>query len=135
MLRYTQLSRGTWIQRRDVHIHTLVIIFLTFSISILPTVHKSRKPSLKFQSNDENVWTFKILQLADLHFGEDQWTDWGPEQDRKSIQAIQYFIEAERPDLVVLSGDQITGLNIDNNATSYYQKIIEAMIEVDEILD
>ena len=55
-----------------------------------------------------------------------------PEQDRKSIQVIQYFLQAENPDLVVLTGDQITGLNIDANATLYYQKIIEAMIQVDE---
>ena len=98
----------------------------TLSLSILQKGTENQnfsKPSLKFHTNkDKNIWTFKILQLADLHFGEDEWTDWGPEQDRKSIEALKYFIKAERPDLVVLSGDQVTGLNIDKNATSYYKK-------------
>ena len=33
---------------------------------------------------DEELYTFKILQLADLHFGEAEFTDWGPLQDVKS---------------------------------------------------
>ena len=91
------------------------------------------KPRLRFKkgSLDNDMKSFKILQLADLHFGENAWTDWGPEQDVKSSEAIKSYLSLERPDLVILSGDQITALNIDTNATSYYKNIIEVMREID----
>ena len=110
----------------------------TLSLDIVPGVTETKKsapkPPLKFRKTRhmENISIFKILQLADLHFGENQWMDWGPQQDQKSIEAIQYFLQAEKPDLVILSGDQITGLNVDANATSYYEQIIESMLQVDE---
>jgi len=76
---------------------------------------------------DEELYTFKILQLADLHFGEAEFTDWGPLQDEKSAGVIQKVIEKERPDLVVLSGDQLTGNDIDENATEYYSNLISIL--------
>lgn len=97
--------------------------------SIIPM----RKPRLQFKTSslDNDKKSFKILQLADLHFGENAWTDWGPEQDVKSSEAIKSYLSLERPDLVILSGDQITALNIDRNATLYYETIIGAMTEIE----
>jgi predicted MPP superfamily phosphohydrolase len=93
----------------------------------------SEDGNLRFRSivNDQgrSVLRFKILQLADLHFGENPWTDWGPAQDRRSSIAIQSYIRDENPDLVILSGDQLTSKNIDANATMYHSKIIAAMLE------
>lgn len=92
------------------------------------------RPPLRFRrvvnSQGRNVLKFKILQLADLHYGENSWTDWGPDQDRRSSIAIQSYIRNESPDLVILSGDQLTSKNIDANATSYHSKIINAMLDV-----
>ncbi|CAB9511936.1 Probable inactive purple acid phosphatase [Seminavis robusta] len=64
---------------------------------------------------------FKILQLADIHLGEAEDTDWGPRQDSKTWRLMDRVITLERPDLIVLSGDQLTANNVDQNATTYYR--------------
>jgi predicted MPP superfamily phosphohydrolase len=63
--------------------------------------------------------SFKILQLADLHMGED--TDSGPERDRRTWRALDRIIVKEDPDLIVLSGDQLSAGHVDANATAYYK--------------
>lgn len=47
--------------------------------------------------------TFRIMQLTDLHYGE------GSEKDANSSTAMAAMLEAEKPDLVVLSGDMVSG--------------------------
>jgi hypothetical protein len=69
---------------------------------------------------DNDTLSFKVLQLADLHFGEDADGTWGPEQDRKSLAAIAAVLDAEKPDLVVFSGDQVTGESFGQNNFSQY---------------
>jgi Calcineurin-like phosphoesterase len=64
---------------------------------------------------------FKILQLADIHLGEAQDTEWGPRQDINTWRLLDRVIPMEKPDLIVLSGDQLTANNVDANATSYYR--------------
>lgn len=41
--------------------------------------------------------TFKIALFADLHFGEDAWTDWGPLQDVNSLKAMSTLLDNETP--------------------------------------
>jgi len=60
--------------------------------------------------------SFKVLQLADLHFGEFFGKDEGNSQDGRTLKAVAAVLDAERPDLVVFSGDQITGENVPLNA-------------------
>lgn len=67
---------------------------------------------------------FKVIQFADLHFGENEEGPWGPEQDRKSLRAMDRLLEAEKPDFIVFSGDQLTGNNIHDNATVYWGQIV-----------
>ena len=43
--------------------------------------------------------------FADLHFGEDAWTDWGPQQDVNSIKVMSSVLDSETP------GDVINGPN------------------------
>lgn len=50
---------------------------------------------------------FKILQLADVHLGEK--VHIVGDQDNRSLAAIRSLLDIEKPDLVVLSGDVITG--------------------------
>ena len=90
---------------------------------------------LKFHPNRQQTeetsspasFTFKIMQIADIHLGENAWTDWGPEQDVKTFHVLDSVIVAERPDLIVLSGDQLTANNVDKNATAYYQLLGEQL--------
>lgn len=49
---------------------------------------------------------FKIMQLADLHMGEDA------DQDNRSMTTMAALLDKEKPDLVVFSGDQLTGESI-----------------------
>lgn len=83
---------------------------------------ESRSP-LQFDRNGR----FRILQLTDLHFGEAPDKAWGPLQDVMSMQNMVALIEMERPDLVVLSGDQVTGNNINGNATAYHGQIVRVL--------
>lgn len=46
---------------------------------------------------------YKIVQFTDLHYGESSW------KDAKTNAMQKRIIELESPDLVVLSGDAITG--------------------------
>lgn len=68
---------------------------------------------------------FKILQIADIHLGEAESSDWGPEQDRKTFAVLDSILREERPNLIVLSGDQLTGNDCRENATAYYRELGE----------
>lgn len=52
---------------------------------------------------------FKIMQIADLHFGIDTINSKKDDPDAKSLDFIGKVLDQELPDLVVLSGDQIMG--------------------------
>ncbi|CAH2054258.1 unnamed protein product [Thlaspi arvense] len=68
---------------------------------------------------------FRIAIFADLHFGEDTWTDWGPRQDLNSVNVMSSVLDAETPDFVVYLGDVVTGNNIAiENASLYWDKAI-----------
>lgn len=71
--------------------------------------------------------TFKILQLADIHLGEATHTDWGPQQDAKTFRLLDRVVPMERPDLIVLSGDQLTANDLDSNASAYYRILGERL--------
>lgn len=116
--------------------------------------------------------TFKIVQFADVHFGEGEvqacWS--GPramvtpfstfliagrlvgtraryqldegDARRVAVTSLSFFFalfvfvlshirrSAEKPDLVVYTGDQITGNNIHSNATLYWRQLVQPCIEV-----
>lgn len=92
-------------------------------------------PRLTYNYDTDNQkWTFTILQLADLHLGEEQFADWGPEQDRKTWLALHSYLErtASVVDLIVLSGDQLTANNCYNpqrNCTLYYIQLGQHLAE------
>ncbi|KAJ5131655.1 hypothetical protein N7448_005813 [Penicillium atrosanguineum] len=74
--------------------------------------------------------TFQISILEDLHFGENAWDTWGPEQDVNSVAVINRVLNAESPDLVVLNGDLITGDNAFlENSTVYIDKIVAPLVD------
>ncbi|CAO3670373.1 unnamed protein product [Umbelopsis vinacea] len=82
--------------------------------------------------------TFKILQLADLHFSNDRGNckDVAPgsscQGDSNTITAIEHLLKSEKPDLVVFTGDNIDGTGGVNDARAatlkYSQPVIEQKI-------
>jgi hypothetical protein len=94
-----------------------------FYIIFSPPGVVQNKPILSF--NKER--SFKILQLTDLHLGEDPDTDWAPAADQKTFSLLRKLIKVENPDLIVLGGDQLTGNNVDENATVYYDLLADLL--------
>lgn len=90
-------------------------------------VYVCAKAPLRFREDG----TFKISQIADVHFGEAENTLWGPKQDRESLVVMRTVLSLEKPDLVVFSGDQITGNNIADNATAYWEEVVSVCIKLD----
>ncbi|MFC3770218.1 metallophosphoesterase family protein [Paenibacillus sp. GCM10012303] len=59
----------------------------------------AEKKKLQFRADG----TFKIVQIADLHY------EGGVPEDLRTIAAVQSVLEAERPDFVVFTGDAVKG--------------------------
>ncbi|XP_043691012.1 probable inactive purple acid phosphatase 16 [Telopea speciosissima] len=86
--------------------------------SILQTM--APKP-LQFSPNS----SFKIALFADLHYGENAWTDWGPRQDVNSNRVMSTVLDLENPDFVVYLGDLVTANNLPiANASLYWDMAI-----------
>ncbi|KAL4449840.1 hypothetical protein ABPG74_008213 [Tetrahymena malaccensis] len=71
----------------------------------------SQKRRLHFDEKGE----FKIIQFADLHFGE---TDL---KDLLSVSLMNYLIEMYHPNFAALTGDMVSGYAWDNT-TTFYQR-------------
>ncbi|KAJ8497683.1 hypothetical protein OPV22_008235 [Ensete ventricosum] len=70
---------------------------------------------------------FKIALFADLHYGENAWTDWGPAQDDNSDRVMSAVLDMEIPDFVIYLGDVITANNLPiANATSYWDRALSS---------
>ena len=54
------------------------------------------KPRLTFRDDG----TFKITVFSDLHYGENPWDDWGPQQDVNSTRLMNTVFTSEKPDYV-----------------------------------
>ncbi|GLB38949.1 putative calcineurin-like phosphoesterase [Lyophyllum shimeji] len=79
------------------------------------------RPRLTFRPDG----TFKITVFSDLHYGENPWDEWGPEQDRNSTRLVKAVLNDEKPDYVVLNGDLITGENtFRENSTTLIDEIV-----------
>jgi len=95
-----------------------LVVALVLAASI--QLWRSTRPSIHLAYSIESR-TFRIVQIADIHLGEAADTEWGPEQDRKTWQALDRIFSYENADLIVLTGDQLTANNVRNNATAYYR--------------
>lgn len=45
----------------------------------------------------------KVALFADLHFGENSWTNWGPLQDVNSIKVMNTVLDDETPGQKVIN--------------------------------
>jgi len=92
------------------------LILLFIFCSILTITIQSQK--LIFKKDK----TFKILQFTDLHFGENDFSDYA------SLLQQEKLLELEKPDLVVLSGDAVSGHRTKEFEKSYH-KLIQPMLK------
>ncbi|KAG8648949.1 probable inactive purple acid phosphatase 16 isoform X1 [Manihot esculenta] len=120
------------------HFIVLSFIFLYILFQSPPTVgflREAHSPSpirLKTSQPKDNGLrfngggSFKVALFADLHFGEDAWTDWGPQQDVNSIKVMSTVLDLETPaDFVIYLGDVITANNIPiANASLYWDQAL-----------
>ncbi|KAI1305623.1 Metallo-dependent phosphatase [Xylaria venustula] len=73
--------------------------------------------------------SFQLAIFEDLHFGENAWDQWGPQQDINSVKVINEILDKESPGLVVLNGDLITGENgFLENSTVYVDEIVAPLV-------
>ena len=75
---------------------------------------------LKFNANGR----FKIVQLTDMHIGELDSND----VNTRKIQKI--VIETEKPDLIVVSGDAVSGYAYPNNNTCMHVRFIDILTRI-----
>ncbi|EPQ53523.1 Metallo-dependent phosphatase [Gloeophyllum trabeum ATCC 11539] len=79
------------------------------------------KPRVTFRADG----TFKLTVFSDLHYGENPWDAWGPQQDVNSTVLMKLVLASEQPDYVVLNGDLITGENtFRENSTHLIDEIV-----------
>ncbi|KAI1487797.1 Metallo-dependent phosphatase-like protein [Biscogniauxia mediterranea] len=89
-------------------------------------INSSQSAPLTFNEDG----TFQISIFEDLHFGENAWDQWGPQQDINSVKVMNQVLDAESPGLVVLNGDLITGENgFLENSTAYVDQIVQPLVE------
>ena len=62
-----------------------------------PTVTLLSKPAAEKSLQFRAGAPFKIALFADLHFGENAWSDWGPIQDVNSIRVMSTLLGYESP--------------------------------------
>lgn len=75
----------------------VLLTTLTFSLPLGQDHHGGAETPLRFSKNG----TFQISIFEDLHFGENAWEQWGPQQDVKSTEVMNAILDAESPQLVV----------------------------------
>lgn len=101
----------------------LLISFLSYCTSN-PT-KRQEKPPLRFNSDGR----FKIVNFADLHYGEFPGTDRGRAQDGNSSRVIYDILGFERPEFVVFTGDLITGDAILINSTGFIDTLLTPVVQ------
>lgn len=74
---------------------------------------------------------FKVAQFTDLHYGEDEFTPWGPIQDKNSDHVMHTVLREEKPDFVLFTGDVLTGNNIGGNATAYWKYLVSPCVQTE----
>ncbi|KAG8808064.1 hypothetical protein FRC17_004148 [Serendipita sp. 399] len=91
-------------------------------LAVSPLNPYPNKPKIVFRDDG----SFQIMVLSDLHFGENPWDWWGPEQDRKSLILLREVLKPGKgqPDYVIINGDLITGENtFEHNSTLLIDQI------------
>ena len=102
---------------------------LTAALTAALTLSVASAAQLTLRGDD-----LKIAIFTDLHFGENEAGTWGPEQDVSSARVMRNVLASEGPDLdlIVYLGDQVTGSNVHENATAYWERAIAPCVDVNQ---
>ncbi|BDD58526.1 hypothetical protein MPDQ_002549 [Monascus purpureus] len=94
---------------------------------------KVKKPTPRIGENGR----FKIMQLSDLHFSTGvgtcrdpypELTDQKCEADPRTLEFVGRLLDEEKPDLVVLAGDEVNGETAKDAATALF-KAVKPMVD------
>ncbi len=87
------------------------VAFFNQHIDMIKEITPCEDPTIKPTLNEEtNTWTFvtdeefKVMQLTDVHIGGGAFSK---RQDESAINAVATMIQAEKPDLVIVTGDLV----------------------------
>ncbi|KAI6010736.1 Metallo-dependent phosphatase-like protein [Pisolithus orientalis] len=103
-------------------------VYVTYRRGVKPVPHA---PPLHFSQDGK----FKILQVADLHFsvsrGECRDTDISPcyASDNLTSTLLGHVLDAEKPDMVVFTGDQLNGQGTSWDPKSVLAKFASEVID------
>ena len=88
------------------------LALITLGLHELYKINQKNKidKTLRFNSNHE----FTILQMTDLHYGESE------EKDRKNMEIQEKLLKYTNPDMVVLTGDMVSGFAWDKKSKDFY---------------
>jgi len=81
------------------------------SILLISVLSFSMQKHFHFNQNH----SFTILQITDLHYGESETADAGNQKN------VRFFIENIKPDVVVVTGDLVSGYAWDMEDPTFYQ--------------
>lgn len=100
-------------------------VLLVFIFLLITTETYTKNP-LRFNSNGK----FKIAQFTDMHFGEDMVSD------NKTMKQQRDIIEWEKPDLVVVTGDSVTGCAYpkDNTCLYVYYSLFQSFVQENSLI-
>lgn len=111
-------------------IKMLMLLIATLALTVLTLALPSRIYGANAPLRFTSTGTFQIAIFEDLHFGENAWDQWGPQQDINSVKVMNEVLDNESPDFVVLNGDLITGENAYlENATVKVDQIVVPLVE------
>ncbi|KAH8924036.1 Metallo-dependent phosphatase [Atractiella rhizophila] len=104
-----------------------VAFYLFQSVDSFPLIiRKDQKTRLSFrQWYRKRANTFRLAVFTDLHYGENEEGPWGPVQDLDSTKVMDSVLNDEDVDFVVFGGDLITGENTFDNATNYFDILVQ----------
>ena len=58
----------------------------------------------------------KIIQITDIHYGEDE------DKDVATTQEMKQLIDWETPDMAILTGDMVSGYAWDGKSSGWYEQ-------------
>ncbi|KAL2932967.1 putative inactive purple acid phosphatase 28 [Bienertia sinuspersici] len=111
-------------------IHTKFFLHLTIN---LDQIHLKKSPQLPLRFNNDG--TFKILQVADMHYGQGVITrckdvfasEFKYCSDVNTTMFVQRLIDVEKPDFIAFTGDNIFGSSTPDAAESLFKAFRPAM--------
>ncbi|OJJ38071.1 hypothetical protein ASPWEDRAFT_35641 [Aspergillus wentii DTO 134E9] len=95
--------------------------------SIQNSVAGNYSQPLRFTENG----SFQISIFSDLHYGESE-SSVGPENDARTTNLMQNIVTTEKPQLIVINGDLVSGEATDrSNSTSYVDRVLGPLVDLD----